>query len=194
MWAEGPVCGLRFLCLWWPRDQEACSQLRTSPQGKSYWVGVGKIDFLGRDFEEDCRDGKTTVSYRLSRWQNSLVGIIQDKVLKGQLDEEAAGRCAQQITSFRHENRFNPEELQKLERAIVEFELELLGQFSRALKPIESFEGNIDNHTCHLSCNWWGPPPLRDLCSWRTRVSDLLSRGDRPDTTPSKKEGLIKIY
>ena len=74
------------------------------------------FDFLGRYFCQDKRDNET-LSYRLKRWENSIVSLVEPRIAGGSLDEEGIARCAQQIRSFRHENRFNPQALEKLELA-----------------------------------------------------------------------------
>lgn len=82
---------------------------------------VMELDFLGRFFKSEDRAGNETLSYRLKRWENSIVSLVEDRILKGTLDENAVARCAQQIVSFRCENPFNPTALDKLEQAIVQF-------------------------------------------------------------------------
>lgn len=69
----------------------------------------GKIDFLGKFFQLEEREARKTLRYELKRWQNSIVSLVEPRIVKGQLDEKDLAICSQQISSFRWENRFDPE-------------------------------------------------------------------------------------
>ena len=121
------------------------------------------FDFLGRYFCQDKRDNET-LSYRLKRWENSIVSLVEPRIAGGSLDEEGIARCAQQIRSFRHENRFNPQALEKLELAIAQYDLSVPDGLSKPLGSIFNFDSNIDNHSSLTQCTAAGTPLLHSGC------------------------------
>ena len=58
---------------------------------------VMELDFLGHFFKSEDRDGNETLSYRLKRWENSIVSLVEDRILKGTLDENAVTSTADRV-------------------------------------------------------------------------------------------------